>query len=172
MLKSLATLHTVLFLVLTLLVSCSKVVTEKQSGVNDTKIERKNRTLFLNFSIALQDEDSSYVVQLDTAIVKNVKIKSVPAHHPANDLLEYRLLDEHGNELYINYLENPLSKSVEVVNEQGHFERIKVTAKKGEFSLRTTVTPEVTYVEINRFKVDRKSKNLIKIDISREVGNE
>lgn len=70
----------------------------------------------------------------------------------ADGLLEVEFLDDDQNRLKKIFVENPLNTSYETYSETGKIERQQVSLEEAEFTIRTNISKNVSYINVNTLK--------------------
>ena len=104
---------------------------------------------FYNYHISKSAEQLIQVKFIDKIIV-NGKLKkdgSVNSNSQKNNL---KLIQKDSNNRPLDsiYIENPLSKIVEYVNDDGEFEKRTINLDQAEFSVRLQLNPKTTEIVI------------------------
>ena len=138
----------------------------KQFAVQENEIPKINpKLIFLNYSIS-KNENGEKNIKFINQIVTDGKLKSNSMNflkEPSIGDLKCTQLDKSSNELQILFIENPLKKVIEFVNDSLNFEKKTVNLKNNELSLRLQLNSKTESILISEI-IDslRHTKPLIK----------
>ncbi|MGJ8549704.1 hypothetical protein [Winogradskyella wichelsiae] len=153
---------TYLFVLLISLLSCAST----QQLVTDKAPEKPQaKLLFLNFEIVkLNDTKSVSIINQITADGQQKRNRNKDISGTIGDL-ECVLLDKDYNQLETYYIENPLHKIIEFINDSGDLEKKILDLDRSEFSLKLQQNPHAEYIIINEITTEGTIKlNNLKIE--------
>ncbi|MDO5972120.1 hypothetical protein Q4Q35_20160 [Flavivirga aquimarina] len=157
---------TIVCLFFTMLLSCAV----KQSLAKNTdKIEKNPQIIFLNYAIEKTPDGNRIVRFISKKIVegrlKNHNKNSKEAYI-SGDLICYQL-DKKSKKIYSTIIKNPLTKTIEFVDESKSFQMKKMDLDSAQFSLRLQLKPNTKYISIHSINdPKKKSKSLIKTKLN------
>lgn len=156
---------------MTMALSCK--VSERTAGpvnMNKDAVDTP-KILFLNYSIFEDKTNQEYTIRLINKIISNGKIKensNLPIA-PETDDLEYMVSDKNHKVLMRNFIPNPLSKTVEFVNDYGQLAKKDIHPDSSLFSLRIQLDPAARYISLERYKGPGNGNiHLHVVDITKE----
>jgi hypothetical protein len=135
---------------------------------NDTIYSRNklksDKILFLNYKIST-DKDGKIIVNLINKVIAKGKIKSLDNGYknPKEGDLEFSLLDDSSSKRLSYYLQNPLKKNYEYVNESGSFSNKQVKLNSTEFSIRVFLPKNCKFAVIKQILNSKKPQNSPKL---------
>lgn len=161
------------WMVLMVMVSAwSCKVPERTTATSDTEkgAVETPRIIFLNYAISENISDREYTVTLINKIISNGKMKenaNLPVV-PKMDDLEYIVSDNNEKELLRSFIANPLDKTLEFVDDDGHLAKKDIRLDSALFSLRIQLDPDARFISIERYKgPDNANIHLHVVDITK-----
>jgi len=159
--------HIHIFLLIALLVLQISCASKKNVAVNETIIEElPPKLIFLNYTISKDDHGNKHIQFINKSIADG-KLKNHNSNESgiAGDLVCVQL-DKKSNELQRIIVKNPLSKSIEFLNESKSFQRKQIDLDSTQFSIRLQLNPNTKYISITDFcTFENQGKPLIKTEI-------
>jgi hypothetical protein len=158
------TFSLLLVAVLCILYSCGSsktLATPKSTGESPPKI------IFLNYSIK-KTENGTRNIRFINKVVADGKLKNNNSNETgiSGDLICFQL-DKKSNELQRIIVKNPLSKSMEFLDESKSFQRKQIDLDSTQFSIRLQLKPNTKYISIGDFSIfETQKKPLIKTEIN------
>jgi len=122
-------------------------ISEKRAAEGD-----KDRIAFLNCSITHDSARDAYEVTLINKIITVGKVKE-GGINPRADEREgfiYRELDAGNKALSVRYMANPLEKTIEYVDDDGHLAKRDIRLDSTQFSLRIPLMRNAAFISIER----------------------
>lgn len=141
------------FLIILLsIISCAskkEVTIENFIAKKETTQISKHKILFLNY-LLVKNKQNIKSVSLINQIKAEGKLKGKQENiiNPSIGDLEYSFLDTNKKLIEKHVLRNPLTKTVEFVNDFGNFEKRVLDLDSVQFSIRTQLPPEAIYFVI------------------------
>lgn len=143
-------------------ISSNKASSISISNDGDDKI------IFLNYSIHIKKKKK---VELTNYIISEGKLKTNSERkiNPKKGDLKCTQLDSESREINHIYIEDPLNKSIEYVDDQGNLNRKQITLEDAIFTIRMQVSRNAKIIFIEEWddtqsKLKRLSKNTIVYD--------
>tara|TARA_R110002096_G_scaffold116562_2_gene252468 strand:- start:1516 stop:1989 length:474 start_codon:yes stop_codon:yes gene_type:complete len=141
---------------------------KKSSPQENVILEINPKLIFLNYSIS-KKENGEKNIQFINQIVTDGKLKSngvIFVKNPKKGDLKCTQLDENSNELQNLFIENPLTKMIEFVNDSLSFEKKNVNLENNELSLRLQLHNKTKSILISEVIDSLKhTKALIKTEL-------
>jgi len=146
---------TILLILISLAIISSCKVSERATGSKDVvrPAQESPKIIFLNYSISENKSNQNYTVQLIDKTIVHGKIKknaNIPIT-PAMDDLAYSVSDKDKMVLEENFVENPLRKTFEFVDDNGQLAKKDVVLDSAQFSLRLQLDPKARYISLARY---------------------
>ena len=118
--------------------------------------------LFLNYEIIKVMYDQKDI-RLINQITSKGTLKSVPkkVSHVSDGDLEYTLLDKDRQKIASYIIKNPLQKTIEYVNDFGHFEKKIIDLNSAQFSIRIQRPIHAKYIAITELTTPKSIHTLI-----------
>lgn len=112
---------------------------------------QNSRIAFLTFSISKTPDDKPTIELLDKILVEGV-LKNDGFHlkRGRHGDLACMVLDDNSKSQKIQFISNPLKKSVEYVNSSGEFQRKEVISENTQFSIRLQLNTNSKYIIIKQ----------------------
>lgn len=141
------------FLTALLLSACS--VSKRSSGhESDTGDQSTQpRILFLNYEVEVDPTTSNRSARLINMTISNGSIKegSRPSREPVPNDLVITLLDEENQVMHLEYIPDPLNRSVEFVDNDGNLGFKTIQSDRAQFFVRLQLEKDATSVMIEQF---------------------
>lgn len=134
-------------MLIVVLSACKSIENQDKDGIQEDTL-RPGGILFL--TIGVKKEDERLIFELESAKSTSGNLKNRQPHIPAGSeqwLLEF--LDEGNNVIKKLPVENPLTRSVEVSNEEGRFERRQLSLDKASFVVRLDYLRSMAQIRIS-----------------------
>lgn len=122
------------------LVSCG---VHKQTVVDEEHLEAQiPKIVFVHCSIAFDSIQNQYQMELIDTIVTEGRVKNQQIHQTKQtpNAIRYCLMDKQKQALRCEFIANPLSRSVEYVNDQGQLALKTLNLSTSQLSLRVPFT--------------------------------
>ena len=141
----------------------------KKNSLQENEILEINpKLIFLNYSIS-KKENGKKNIQFINQIVTDGKLKSnsvIFVKKPKKGDLKCTQIDKNSNELQSLFIENPLVKLIEFVNDSLRFEKKNVNLENNELSLRLQLHTKTKSILISEVIDSLKhTKSLIKTEL-------
>lgn len=130
------------------LASCSSRIAQNTTVSASTAQPKKNQIIFLSLELSKAENGIGFDI-LDTKLVDGKLKRGMPSELNIKEYLLFEFQDSEGQTLTTVASENPLSRSVEVANDQGKFERKQVDLDKVSLVLRIQFNTKMTRVKIS-----------------------
>ena len=131
-----------------------EVISQANKPIDTDKI------IFLNYIISKNSDELIEVKFIDKIIVEGkLKAPSPTNFDPEKGALRLIQMDSKHQPLDSISIENPLSKTVEFINESGQFEKRTIDLESAEFSVRMQLNSKTTFIVI--YDHDNPKKPLI-----------
>lgn len=142
--------------------------TQKTIVEEQKTLEKKPKLIFLNYSISSK-ENGEKNIKFINQVVTDGKLKNSSTNFLKKQAigdLKCSQLDKNSNELQNLFIENPLKKNFEFVNDSLLFERKKVILQTTELSLRLQLNSRTKSILISEV-IDslQHTKTLIKTEL-------
>lgn len=141
---------------------------KKTSIVQQKTLEIKPKLIFLNYTVSKEKNDHKKIEFINKIITegKSKKDNNVHLNIGAIGDLKCQQLDENSNIVQEFFIENPLIKTFEFVNDSLTFDKKQVNLKSSELSLRLQLYKETRYIVISEV-IDslQNTETLIKTDL-------
>ncbi len=142
--------------------SC-KVLKQNESTAT-TNNSNKPLIVFFNCSIQHDSISQEYKIDLVNKIITEGIIKNTTVNSKSYEKgdFKYCLLNKNNQIISFSYMQNPLNKTIEYVDENGHMGKKSIRLDSTQFSLRVQLTADSKYV---RFEKDNKQILLVDLNI-------
>ena len=120
--------------------------------------------MFMDFKVVKSGENSEKVT-LNNAILGVGEMRPQDMHPETSIQLKAVLKGTNDEVLGEWYLDHPLYKIVEVMNETGKPERVKLDLPEGIVSLRFQQNPQQKNLELYRVEADKTSHKIFNVDL-------
>lgn len=142
----------VLLCVMVLLEACKPVSYQYtyQESAQTNEQAALPQILFMSFTMR-KDSSESVVTMLEKKILKGV-LKSDPESSMADDRLYVVQLTKERTTLSGYYLDHPLRKNMEYINEQQEYKTRWVELEEAEFFIRVALDPACAYIVLYEMK--------------------
>ena len=142
-----------------ILLFCSCVSSEGAINQLDKPIDT-SKIIFLNYNISKNPDELVVIKFIDKIIVEGkLKATSSTDFNPGEGAIKLIQMDSKHQSLDSISIENPLSKTVEFVNESGQFEKRTINLERAEFSVRMQLNSKTKFISI--YGHDNPNKPLI-----------
>ena len=142
-----------------ILLSCSCDTSKEIISQADQPIDT-DKIIFLNYIISKDSDELIEVRFIDIIIVEGkLKAPSSTYFNSQKGALKIIQMDSKHQPIDSISMENPLSKTVEFVNESGQFEKKTINLDSAAFSVRMQLNSKTTFIEI--YGHDNPNKQLI-----------
>lgn len=123
---------------------------------------KKNQLLFLSLELKKTDEGMALSV-LDKKLVDGKLRRPLPAELNTAEYLIFEFQDQQGNTQTQVATENPLSRTVEVADENGKLQRRQIDLDKASLVLRIQFNKKMTNLKVTRSSGE--SLSIIPLDL-------
>lgn len=124
--------------------------------------QKKNQLLFLSLEVQKTDEGMVISV-LDKKLVDGKLKRPLPAELNTSEYLIFEFQDQDGNTQTQVATENPLSRTVEVADENGKLQRQQIDLDKASLVLRIQFNKKMTNLKLTRSSGE--SLSIIPLDL-------
>ena len=150
-------------IVLTILLLCFGCSSKK--NVVDERIDEDfpTKLIFLNYSIS-KDENDKKTIQFTNKIIAEGKLKNNSNNYLKTGSigdLKCSQLDKDSLEIAAVIIKNPLSKTIEFVNDSLIFENKKIDLHKASFSLRLQLHSQTVFIAVKEIKDSLQNTNTL-----------
>ncbi|ALJ04797.1 hypothetical protein APS56_06530 [Pseudalgibacter alginicilyticus] len=151
------------YVLLGIFTSC---ISNKSIATHEPSTESHPKIIFLNYSIKKDSNNSRNIEFIDKKITEGT-LKNINSEVlGVNGDLVFLQLDKKSKPLEHLIIKNPLSKSMEYLDESKSFQRKQINLDSIQFSIRLQLNPETKYISINDVNaLENQSKSLIKTKI-------
>ena len=109
------------------------------------------KIIFLNYSISKNPDDLLVIKFVDQIIADGMlKVNSSAAFNLRNEDFKLIQMDQNQRSLDSVFIENPLTKTVEFLNEAGQFEKRTINLDSAKFSIRMQLNTKTKTIKIYR----------------------
>ena len=131
-----------------------EIINQADKPIDPAKI------IFLNYTISQKSNELVVIKFIDKIIVEGkLKATSSIDFNPEEGAIKLIQMDSNHQPLDSISIENPLSKTVEFVDESGQFEKKTINLESAEFSVRMQLDSKTTFITI--YGHDNPNKPLI-----------
>jgi len=156
-----------LLLLISLAIISSCKVSERATGSKEVvrPAQESPKIIFLNYSITENKSNHHYTIELIDKTIVNGKIKknsNIPIT-PVMDDLAYTVSDKDKMVLEENFIENPLRRTFEFVDDNGQLAKKDVVLDSALFSLRIQLDPKARYVSLARYSGPERENQVLHV---------
>lgn len=139
-------------------------VLKQNSSTDNASNSNEALIVFLNCSISYDSIRQDYKIDIVDKTITNgsIKKKMVDSKKYEQGDFKYCLLNKNKHTIYCYYMQDPLNKTIEYVDENGLMGKKNIRLDSASFSLRIQLTADSKYVS---FRKDKKQLQLVNLNI-------